>query len=317
MMKTYISGLFLVLFSTLMAQNNTDIAGVYTLGSSPEGSSLLWVLENGKYAITYFGGVQVGSWKKKDNTFEFKPAVRENKFELYGRKNKKLKGQSRIFFSGFEDTDVFVGFTNEGEALKMKRVFNEDANCFGFPYIHTLDKTPGIVSFMYVHNGKESVVYTFKSQQKYNDFVVLNYVRSVQSEETAFTAVYKENSLQILNNYGGDNDSYDKHPLPKEGEDIDFLMEVTGISMASPETVYYNPSFMNFEGNPEEFYQFNDDKGAYIDPEYYEEGDEYNDSEDSFDKMSVIYPYQAIKPVKEEAKKYQLDDTSIFTVTCD
>lgn len=315
-MKTYISGLFLVLSSTLMAQNNMDITGVYTLGSSPEGSSLLWVLENGKYAITYFGGVQVGSWKKKDNTFEFKPAVKENKFELYGRKNKDLKNNSRVFFSGFEDTNVFVGFANEGEPLKMKRVFNEDANCFGFPYIHTLDKAPGIVSFMYEHNGKESVVYTFKNQQGYNDFAVLNYVRSAQSEEMSFTAAYKENSLQILNNYGGENDSYDKHPLPKEGEDIDFLMEVTSVDMTSPEVIYYNPSFMSFEGNPEECYEFNKEKGAYIYPGYYKEGDEYDDNEDSFDKMTVIYPYQAIKPVKE-AKKYQLDNESIFTVTCD
>lgn len=316
MMKTYISGLLLVLSSTLMAQNNADITGVYTLGSSPEGSTHLWVLENGKYAITYFGGVQVGSWKKKDNTFEFEPAVRENKFELYGRKNKDLKNNSRVFFSGFEDTDVFVGFANEGEPLKMKRAFNEDANCFGFPYIHTLDKAPGIVSFMYEHNGKESVIYTFKNQQGYNDFAVLNYVRSAQSEEMSFTAVYKENSLQILNNYGGENDSYDKHPLPKEGEDIDFLMEVTSVDMTSPEVVYYNPSFMSFEGNPEECYEFNKEKGAYIYPGYYKEGDEYDDNEDSFDKMTVIFPYQAIKPVKE-TKKYQLDNASIFTVTCD
>src|SRR5690606_39325255 len=164
-MKTYISGLFLVLFSTVMAQNNTDITGVYTLGSAPEGSSLLWVLENGKYAVTYFGGFHIGIWKKKDKIFEFNPAVKEDKFELYGRKNKHLKDQSRIFFSGFEDTDVFVSFTNEGEPLKMKRVFNEDANCFRFPYIHSLEKTPGVVSFMYKQNGKESVVYTFKNPQ--------------------------------------------------------------------------------------------------------------------------------------------------------
>jgi len=315
-MKTYMSGLFLVLFSTLMAQNNTEITGVYTLGSAPEGSSLLWVLKNGKYAITYFGGIQVGSWKKKDKTFEFNPDVKENKFELYGRKNKNLKEQSRIFFSGFEDTDVFVGFTNEGEALKMKRVFNEDANCFGFPYIHTLDKTPGIVSFMYEHDGKASVVYTFKNPLACNDFAVLNYVRSAQSEEMSFTAVYEKNSLQILNNYGGENDSYDKNPLPEEGEDIEFLMEITNKDITSPETMYYNPCYINFEGNPEKFYEFNDEKRAYINSEYYNEGDENDDSEDAFDKMTVIFPYQAIKPIKE-AKKYQLDNASIFTVTCD
>lgn len=315
-MKTYISGLFLVLFSTLMAQNNTNITGVYTLGSAPEGSSLLWVLENGKYAITYFGGVQVGSWKKKDQKFEFNPAVKEDKFELYGRKSKHLEVKSRIFFSGFEDTDVFVGFTNLREPLKMKRVFNEDANCFGFPYVHTLDKIPGIISFMYAVNGKESVVYTFENPLGYNDFAVLNYVRSTQSEEMSFTAVYKDNRLQILNNYSGDNDSYEKKPLPQEGEDIDFLTEITSKDMTSPETIYYNPSYMNFEGKPGEFYEYNDEKGVYIIPDYYEEGDEYDDSEDSFDKMTVIFPFQTIKPVKE-AKKYQLDNASIFTVTCD
>src|SRR5690606_30735101 len=132
----------------------------------------------------------------------------------------------------------------------------------------------------------------------------------------SFTAIYKDNNLQILNNYGGENDAYDKHPLPKEGEDIAFLMEVTSIDMATPEVIYYNPSFMSFEGNPEEFFEFNDEKRAYINPEYYKEGDENDDSEDSFDKMTVIFPYQAIKPVKE-AKKYQLDNESIFTVMCD
>jgi len=315
-MKTYISGLFLVLSSTLMAQNNTDITGIYTLGSSPEGSSLLWVLENGKYAITYFGGVQVGSWKKKDNAFEFKPAVRENKFELYGRKSKHLKVKSRIFFSGFEDTDVFVGFTNKEEPLKMKRVFNEDANCFGFPYVHTLDEIPGIISFMYEDNGKESVVYTFEIPLGYNDFAVLNYVRSAQSEEMSFTAVYKDNSLQILNGYANEDEAYGKHPLPEEGEDIDFLMEITSKDMTSPETIYYNPSYMNFEDEPGESYEFIEERTVYINPEYYEEGDEYDDSEDFYDKASVIFPYQAIKPVKE-AKEYQLDNESIFTVTCD
>ena len=104
------------MFHSAGANNDDEIIGLYALSSStPEGGAHMFVLENGTYAIAYFGGIRTGQWKKiKDDTFRFTPNTKQSEFELYGRYNRDLGDSLKIFFNGFENcifAPFFVVFT--------------------------------------------------------------------------------------------------------------------------------------------------------------------------------------------------------------
>jgi len=293
------------------AQNN-NLIGLYSLGSSnPEGGSHLFVLENGKFAITYFGGIQTGNWELvKENTYRFSPNTKQNEFELYGRHNKAISNEVKIFFNGFEEGETFVGVgSKEKEACIMNRVFNLDANCFSFPYVHTFKIKGDSISFMSDEGEKDNPIVTFSNPENYNDFVALFHKR--ESESEPFLAKFAENKL-----YFNDGSYVERSHLPEDGEDIEFIREFTEQDR-TPDYMYFNPFYNMFDDDINKHYVFNDGKNAFIDKRYYTEGDEYLDPENSFDNMSIIYSFKILKSFSSESIKYKVNEKPLFEVTCD
>lgn len=292
------------------AQDN--IVGMYSLGgASPEGGSHLIVLENGKYAIMYFGGIQAGNWEHtQNNVYRFTPNPSKNQFELYGRHNKNLGEEIRVQFNGFENGETFIhlGAAND-EVYTMKRVFNIGANGFSFPYVYTVKSKGDVISFMSksYHQGGNTFA-TFKGAQEYNDFVANFFGEDHVSESRPFTATFKEDRL-----YFEDDNGSPRSPLDEDDEEITEIMELIAQEM-DREMVYFNPSYNRFGGDINEYHVFNEEKGAYIDEEYYDEGEEDIASEDSYDSMSIIYAFKVLKDRTTEPVEFIIDENPIFQV---
>ena len=319
--------LILLLIITLMAnitnaQNDVKIVGLYNLGStSPEGGSHLFVLENGNFAITYFGGIKTGKWEKaKRNTYIFTPNKKEIEFELFGRHNKDLKGDIKISFNGFEESQTFIQLRREKEEdYNMQQVFNTDANCFSYPYVYLFNKIANSISFMSITYGKEnSSIITFKNTEGYNDFIS-SYIEIDTYENQAFFATFKGNQL-----YFEDDNFAQRTTLDEDSEDVKFINIFIDKEM-NQDTIYLNPSY-NMFGAPDseeenqdinEHYVFNEQKNAFIDASQYIEGSENIKSDESFDNMSIIYAYKALKKYTKKSVKYKINEKPLFQVNCD
>ncbi len=303
------------------AQNN-NIVGLYNLGSSsPEGGSHLMILKGGDYAITFFGGIQTGKWNlTKGNVYRFSPNVKESKFELFGRYNKDLKDSTKIFFRGFENSEMFIQLrTTKEEEYSMQQVFNTDANCFSFPYVHTFKTNANSISLMFdsYEQGRSPII-TFKNPEGYNDFVA-NFREVESSEARPFFATFKDDMLYFKN-----NNYSQRKPLDEDGEDVTFIKKIIDKEKDN-DILYLNPSYNMFGGpdseeeNQEihEHHTFNKQKNAFIDTKYYIEGEENIKSNDSFHNMSIIYAYNILKEFSKESVRFKIDKKPIFQVNCD
>ncbi|WP_340199622.1 hypothetical protein [Ascidiimonas sp. W6] len=296
------------------AQNSADIIGMYSLGaSSPEGGSHLLVLENNNYAIAYFGGIQTGKWKiTQENTYKFTPDNKESRFELFGRHNKVLKNETKIFFSGFEDDQTFIQLrtTKEDEYI-MQQVFNTDANCFSFPYVHTFKTIANSISLLFKRYQEEaSPIFSFKNPEGYNDFVA-NFIQVDRYDSQPFFTVFKDDKL-----YFNDHKFAQRKPLDENHEDIEFIKNIMDKELHK-NTIYLNPFYNTFKEDIHEYHIFNEQKNAFIDKEYYVEDEEYSNTDDSFESMSIIYAYKLLKEFTKEPVEYKINKSSLFQANCD
>ncbi len=304
------------------AQNSASILGIYNLGSSsPEGGNHLFVLENGNYALTYFGGIQIGKWKiTQENMYKFTPNNKESKFKLFGRHNKDLEGNTKIFFNGFEDSQTSIQLrVKKEENYIMQQVFNIDANCFSFPYVHTFKTIANSISLMFKNYGEEdSPIFSFKNPEGYNDFVA-SFIQVDRYEAQPFFATFKDDKL-----YFKDNDYSQRKPLDEDDDEIKFIINFINKEV-SEKPIYLNP-FYNMFGQPDgdeegqdihEHHTFNEQKNAFINTEHYVEGDEYRNIDDFFDSMSIVYIYKILKECTKESIKYKINENPLFQVKCE
>ncbi len=297
-------------------KSGPDITGIYGLGStSPEGASHLIVLEDGNYAITYFGGIQIGEWELvEDGVFRFVPKRKESEFGLFGRHNQGLAGRTRILFGGFEGEETFFQFnTEEVEPNRLQRVFDADANCFSPPYVHTFAGIAQSIAFMSVqHDQPDRSVTTIENPEGYNDLVA-SYVEVSYHESLPFHATFKNGELHF--DEGG---ARSRSPLDQVGEDLEFIREFIERE-SNRDILYMNPFYLPFSpfGDEEEVdihenHVFDEEKNAFIDREYYVEGVEHSTSEESYEDMSIIYSYAALKEIRKEPAEGEINEEPLF-----
>lgn len=321
MKKNRLLLIIIIMSNIANAQIVPDIMGLYNLRlSSPEGGSHLFVLENGNYAITYFGGIQTGNWKfTKDNIFKFTPNSKESKFELFGRHNKGLNGSTKIFFGGFENSETFIQIrTAKEEENTLQRVFNLGANCFFHPYVYTFKTIANSISFMSIqYDYTNSSIITIENPDEYNDFIA-NFIKVDNYEAQPFFAKFKDNKL-----YFEEDNATERSPLDEVDEDLEFIRKFIDME-SNRDTIYLNPSYNIFgqlddDGQQDihEYHVFNEKKNAFINTEYYVEGVEHTNSEKSYEDMSIIYSYSALKKYNKKSVKYKINEKSLFQVDCE
>ncbi len=313
-MNKILTLIIIFMFTISNAQNETIIGIYHIKGSSPEGGSDIFVFEDGSYALTYFGGIQTGTWMSvRNDYYRFIPNKNQKGCKVYGRYNKSLQDTIQVFFNGFENGNAAIHFNTSGilpsQEIAFTPVFNSDANCFSYPYVYTYNKNINAVSLQYGTNTKDII--SFLNDGNFNHFVINFYEE--EDDTQSFQVAIKNNKM-----YFSENEFSIRTPLGKvSNEDLDYIKTLIVQQRIIPEHIYYNPSYNRFSENIEAYHTFNKAKNAYIDLNYYKEGSENNPSEDGFHDMSILYSFKKLDSKRIQVKDVEIKKESLFTISCD
>lgn len=310
---------FLILITIFMsiisnAQNETIIGIYHIKGNSPEGGSDIFVFEDGSYALTYFGGIQTGTWASVQNDYyRFTPNKNQKGFEVYGRHHKGLQNTIQVFFNGFDGGSAAIHFNTSGNIPSQKiaftPVFNPYANCFSYPYVYTHNKNTNAISLRQDLYTKDII--SFPNEEKFNHFVI-NFYGKEEEDFQPFQVAIKDNKM-----YFSENVFSDRTPLEKaSNEDLFYIKELIVQQRIIPDHIYYNPHYNKFSDSIGSYYTFNETKNAFINPTYYKEGSENNTSEDLFHDMSILYSFKKLNSKSIRINDIDINKESLFKVSC-
>ena len=311
-----------------------DISGVYHSQShSPEGSPKLVVFNDGFYAIPYFGGIQIGTWQIDNATVRFQPDYVKERFAVYGRYDPKLRGSMRVFFSGFEQAETYIGLVTAGQSKpSLSRVFNADANCTSWPFVSMFPNTSAQTMIVQTHSNwdhEDQTPHTFEFaiDQNLNDFIVQHY--PVDRENQPFEAKIQGGTL--LFDRGGFLSQADKEALDKlSDEDQQFLRALKArVGIGLPNKLWFNSKYAEFVDDKEPMLY---GEAERIDLTQYDHDTEMNayvlksaaraslpsSSSDDFRDAGTIYEYTRITQERPVDSVYKLQqERSLFHFECD
>lgn len=245
----------LVVAGSVFAQNisKEDIVGVYNEKcNDPVGGSSVVFLPNQTVVILYFGGVQKGTWDLDDGRVII-TASPQPQFVVYGRKTESLGTKRQVNFLIEPNNDVVVGLDSGNKRL-LKPVFNQNANCFSFPYIFTQESK--LIQLHAAQNRQEQNEYNFVGESSaevyhfnifdvYNDILLVN-LPSAYSRKWRSEAPYKNGFLYMED----DDEGTQKRPLESlNEEDFNFINEFAAKSLF-PNKLKHDDEFFPYRENP-------------------------------------------------------------------
>lgn len=128
--KVFILLICLTILSSC-AQNSSKIAGAYELGGA-----LLIVNTDNTCFLAAENALVKGVVTINKSTVNITPYVPKVPFILYGRKSSSRIGGNTIMFQSFSEEETLINYEENNNAItKMKRVFNENANCIEYPNV--------------------------------------------------------------------------------------------------------------------------------------------------------------------------------------
>ena len=273
--------LFFLTSCIAMAQNfkTEDIVGSYRIPSNdPQGGQSVMIFENNTFATFYFGGALKGTWEIEGNEIKFK-TVSNPKFYLYGRESKTLKDSTHLKFSTEEST--LVNLAPKTSDI-FRPLFNEGANCFGYPYIYKTSTHLGHLNFgkEYYYYGVGFDIFKFEVPKKFNDLIVIG-LQDEYTKEIEFSALYKDGKLYF--NRGKKPASKRPSSLEANKEEKAYLNKFMNQELI-PETLIYGNEFFPYYDNPAE---------------------------------EELIPYIRIAPIKKEKGQVKVGKNNVFTATCE
>lgn len=282
-----ILGLIMTVNSGITAQEITtnDIVGVYSLPSNnPEGGQSFAVFRDNTFVSVYFGGITKGTWKVKDGAVQF-TTIAESKIALYGRQLEALKDTTQLDFAGEFNRHAKVNLELEASDV-MQHVFNDGANCKGYPYIYKTRIALRKIAFAISdgarnRNSENFKLFTFEIPESYNDIIAINLPAQYTTEST-FTIKYENNGLC----FNSDSVPTLKSPLSGISEKDMIFYKRTGKDLLS-DTISYNSELFPYVENPTE------------------------------EMMQPFYRIQPISVINISEKDIKIKPTSMFTAVCD
>ena len=212
-----------------------DIVGVYKVQSDdPMGGVTTVLLPDKTFVISYFGGMQKGKWELNDQIVLLTHSA-EPQFALYGRKLSSLGNKTQINFQIEPDNDAMVGL-DSNKKTSLKPVFNQDANCFDYPYIFTQEKELIQLHAAQGTNGRTdhdpegkpyAQVYHFNIFGAYNDLILIN-LSSEYTTNSSSHAIYKDGMLYMDN---GDEGTQKRPMESLNEEDTDYIKQFSNTSL--------------------------------------------------------------------------------------
>lgn len=297
------------------AQKNTEnIDGVYKV------SDAAFVINKNKtFLVMAYGTLIKGTWSIKKDLIELKPQNPDAKFYVYARKNPNIKTGMRIGFSGDKigNSGILVGeFPN-----KMQPLFNEDANCFDFPYVHVFKEKPATLSLLEEQNYENEMgveipklIYNFPTGD-YNDFIVQHMQDGLYHNDFIFKMT-KDGSSLVDDSGKPLRKSTVKEAFPHE-EELKFMEGAFNRAFDADYKLVNNAYNTHDDMDQEidlEYYKYDAQKNVYVNPavpakqlNYKSEDYHYNEVLMKFDKIKgTSQPQVAVKPLSN----------SIFTAKC-
>lgn len=283
-------------------QTIQNIAGQYKIATS-----LLVIEPDSTFLLLDMGILEKGVVETDGASGKLIFNKLKNLFVLYGRINNSITSGNVINYKGESRAGSLINYDSDNiELKKMKKVFNDGANCIPNPIlINNPHSNPKF--YFSIQDSKE--VYAFENNQGYNDFIVLNVKPTVDVTEIKFTVNKDGKSIALQ------SASIAKLPKPSVSEaEIKFLISMH--DKASGELPYFlcNPAYNTFEESGIHLEQF--DK-VHNGNEYYFKNKSINAVDDKdYHNDNIIYEYKKIDPVILTNQKYTVDTIPVFTFNC-
>ncbi|MCL5246224.1 hypothetical protein M4I21_10425 [Cellulophaga sp. 20_2_10] len=298
-----------------------NLIGAYNLsfGSrSPEGSPTLFLYHQNKYVITSFGEIQMGTWRVvKEKYLHLNPNKTKYPFNVYGRYNPSIGDTTKTSFLGdrFSYRTLITYNETSKNPINLTPIFNKDANCFDFPYVHKTTSVPKQISLALNQSYEESAdqkitLYNFKNTTNFNDFIVFEHTRA--ENKMPIRVLIDGNKLVFR-----ESQVTEKSSLPKVGsEDDTFLKEMSTINN-TPETIYYNFGYKQFKSEEinSKNYSYNKKLNNFIYREKVPPSYEKNVS--AYDNFLQVNKYIMLQDVTQQQKEFKIDKKSIIYTVCD
>ena len=271
-MKKNISVFFIILSCSINAQNKKGFWGSY---KDPSGA-VVKINEDKSFVIVGYATVLTGKWHLKGQYIELVPSSPKHAYEVYGRYEPSLNG-SKIMFYGFEESKNFFS----ADAITWNSVFNEDPNCFSFPYVKHFPKTFKTISLCNAELLKQNLSETAENRPGYNDFIIISNYRSRKAKTITYRLIndtlydlYKDNRLRKTQLSSEDREMFSSI----ENEARNFY--------ESSEKIYSNKAYnMEIPDIHTQQYMFDQKRNVYVDlinkP----------DSDNAFYDLSIINEY--------------------------
>jgi hypothetical protein len=194
--------------SNTSAQENSLQNSMYKKYAGRYGStSGISLFADGTYLLYGYATAVFGTYKIEKDRLLF-TADGQDLFEVFASRNPSIGDSTRIDFKGFDrGSRTFV----ELDGFGFKPVFNENANCFGAPFVHqqagvmnsfTLAAIP---SELNQGNARGNTAWKYENVDGYNDFIfVYNRAERASEDFVAIIEKMEDGDVIKLSNYGGD-----------------------------------------------------------------------------------------------------------------
>ncbi len=308
--------------SAIFAQSNTaeryrQYAGRYG------GTSGICLFDDGRFMLYGYATAVFGAYSFKGDDLQFIPDKPEL-FEVYAHYNSRLGDSTRMNFAGFEEGKTLVQFNEE----KRQRVFNEDANCFGAPFVYETYQqlTRFTLSFIREDVGwdlrKPGTSWQYNPAKKYNDFILIfnEPKREYENFAARFVKVEGKNILQ-LSNYGGQEGFAKQIPQEEEQEQwqeiLEWKKQYDESKTATAHTIFANQHYRLFPPPDSLNYSSNEAANEYISRQA-DDNDEYFKSHQYHDDR-LLRKYVKLAAENKDTVDFAEDSgahNSIFYVIC-
>ncbi|PVH23951.1 hypothetical protein DC487_15990 [Sphingobacterium corticibacter] len=300
----------------LSPQNNQDIAGQY--GSSDG----VLLFENGRFALYGYATFVLGSYAITKNGIDFTPDV-PPLFAVYGFHNPALGDGVQMMFQGFEEGGTYVMFDDE----KPQPIFNQDANCFDWPFVYHRENKPHSITFNLNKDEYDDAFgdltidnhWQFANDQ-YNDFIFV--FNKPTRYYLPFKGLLQETTeevkfLQVSANFGDRLLPFTPKEEVNEWAEIVQMENRSDISAQDQEAVYANERY-NMVGLESENYAWDENSNLLVDTLNTEEESEFRAT--TYHDTRFLKKYVSIKATRKtnlDISSLQPSTNSIFFTSCE
>ncbi|GEM_PF-922290 len=232
------------------------------------GNDGLALFEDGTFLLYGYATAIPGRYYFEGNLLHFY-LNRPPTFEVFATHNPELGKKMRAEFTGFEDNETYLQL----DLQPLRRVFNEDANCFDAPFVANFPELADHLTFYhrdFLADGDDPMLFKYRYENKaqYNDFMFIYNTSHPEAED--FTVVLnddeKSGHTRLLYMSYGQGDALTRAQISSDDEnwkELVNLKEEIARAADSP-AVYANKHHKIFRTANEALYQYDQNKNQYV-----------------------------------------------------